>query len=487
MTRMENGLRIGLRICLAAGLLRLRASFALCLAGTAMALAQTPATAKSFNVYQLPEAKTVTLKNGLTILLLEKHELPLVSAELALRSGTVSDPIGTEGLSSITVDLLRKGTTTRTAEQFSAESDFIGLSFNSRAELESTSVAIDFLKKDTDTALALLADVVLHPSFPEDEVKKLVAQRQDSLRSAKDNPQQVLGLYFAKALYGDHPYGRPEGGDEASVGKITRADVSAQYAKLYTPANAVLAVVGDFDSATMETSLKALFGAWQGAAPHPAPVPKTKAVTGRHVLLIDKPDATQTYFAIGNVGLANNSPDRAPAAVVNTLFGGRFTSMFNEELRVKSGLSYGAGSSFRLLQQPGPFRMNTFTKNATTGAAIDKSFEVLTRLHTHPFTDEDLTSAKNYLRGTFPPSLETSPSLAHQLALLNIEGISSKDFNAELSAEQQTTLDQANRVIDADYPSGDYVLVMIGKASEIGPLASKYGAVTTRKISDPGY
>jgi zinc protease len=457
------------------------------LAGAAGMAAQTPPPEKSFNVYQLPEAKQVKLPNGLIVLLLEKHELPLVSAELMLRSGSVTDPKGKEGLQSITADLLRKGTATRSAEQIAADMDFIGLVYGARATLDYTSTSVDFLKKDTDAALGLLADVILHPSFPEDEVKKYVAQRQDSLRSAKDNPQAVIQPYFQKALYGASPYGRPATGDEVSVGAITPADVKAQYAKHFTPANAVLAVVGDFDSSAMEKGIRSLFGAWQGAAPKAVDIPRLKPVTGKHVVLIDKPDATQTYFVIGNVGLADNSPDRAPVEVVNTLFGGRFTSMFNEELRVKSGYSYGASSRFQLLKEPGAFTMSTFTKNATTGPAIDKSFEVLAKLHTHPFAEADLTSSKNYLRGTFPPSLETSPSLAHQFALLEIEEITRSEFNAELTAEQATTLNGANHVIDTDFPMENYVMVIIGKASEIGALSQKYGAVTTRKISDPGY
>jgi predicted Zn-dependent peptidase len=132
--------------------------------------------------------------------------------------------------------------------------------------------------------------------------------------------------------------------------------------------------------------------------------------------------------------------------------------------------------------------MATYTKNATTGPAIDKTFDVIATLHTHPFTDADLTSAKNYIRGTFPPTLETSPALAAQLTSNEIEGISREKFNAELAAEQATTLADANHVIDKDFPTADnYVLVMVGKASEIGNLAAKYGTVTTRKISDPGY
>jgi len=462
-------------------------SFAFGFSGLALGASLIAQAPKTFDVYQLPEAKSIKLANGLTVLLLEKHELPLVSAELALRSGSVADPAGKEGLGTITAELLRKGTATRTADQFSEESDFLGMSYGDRASQDSISVAIDFLKKDTDKAFDLFQDVLLHPSFPEEEVKKLVAQRQDALRGAKDNPQQVISAYFLKALYGDHPYGRPPGGDEASIGRITRTDVQAQYARIFTPGNAVLAVVGDFDAGTMEARLKQLFGAWKGITPPAVSIPAIKAAMGKHVLLIDKPDATQTYFILGNVGLADNSPDKAPAQVINTLFGGRFTSMFNEELRVKSGLSYGANSYFQYLESPGPFLMSTYTKNATTGAALDKSFEVLATLHAHPFKEEDLTSAKNYLRGTFPPSLETSPQLAHQLAMLAIEGLSGKDFNAELAAEQTITLEQANEIIDKDFPSDNYVMVMIGKASEIATLAAKYGIVTTKKISDPGY
>ena len=250
----------------------------------------------------------------------------------------------------------------------------------------------------------------------------------------------------------------------------------------------MLAVVGDFNSAEMEAKLKTLFGAWKGAAPAAVVVPVQKPILGKHVLLVDKPDATQTYFILGNVGISETDPDRAPVRVVNTLFGGRFTSLFNDELRIKSGYSYGASSRFEEDRTPGPFVMATYTRNATTEPAIDKTFEVLDKLHTHPFTDADLTSAKNYIRGTFPPSLETSPALANQLASNEVEGVSREKFNAELTAEQATTLPEANRVIDKDFPTKDnYVLVIVGKASEIGGLVAKYGTVTRKKISDPGY
>jgi len=457
------------------------------------------ADTKAIAVYQLPEARRIKLPNGLVLLLFEKHELPLTAITVELRSGSLQDPDGKPGVSAITEELLRKGTQTKTAEQIANEIDFIGMQFGGggfggrgggggAASYDSTDIPADFMAKDTDKALGIVADVILHPTFPEDELKKAIAQRQERLKTSKDEAQAAVGQYFLATLYAGHPYSKGLLASEASLASITRDDIVAFYKRVYTPANAVISVVGDFNSTDMETRLKALFGDWKGAAPAPVAVPALKPVTGRHVVLVDKPDATQTYFIVGNVGISESDPDRAPVRVVNLLFGGRFTSMFNDELRIKSGYSYGASSGFQEFRTPGPFLMSTYTRNATTEPAIDKTIEVLGRLHTHPFTDDSLTSAKNYIRGTFPPTLETGPELARRLAANEVEGVSREKFNAELAQEQATTLVDANRVIDKDFPAtNNYVMVIVGKASEIGSMASKYGTVTTKKIGDPGY
>jgi predicted Zn-dependent peptidase len=439
--------------------------------------------------FELPAYKRVVFLNGLTVLLLEKHGLPLISAQLALRSGAAADPAGKEGIASITADLVRKGTATHSAEQVSADLDFIGMQYFSRVTSDWSGFSADFLKKDQDTALGILADLVLHPTFPDDEFKKLLAQQQDGIRSSKDEPQAVINLYFRHFLYGDTPYGRPSGGDENSLKAIGREDVLAFYRTHYTPANAILAVAGDFDSASMEAALHKLFDGWTGAAPKPVVLPEIKAVTGRKLLLVDKPDATQTYFTIGNIGINATNPDRAAIQVVNTLFGGRFTSLFNTELRIKSGYSYGAFSRFDQSSAPGPFTMMTYTRNATTEPAIDKSFEVLERAHKQGFTAEDLASAKNYIAGELPPRLETSQQLAGQLAENELNGISRDEFNQNLAKIQKTTLEDEHHVLDTYFPqSANTVIVVIGKASEIQKLLTKYTPnITVKKVSDPGF
>ncbi len=179
---------------------KLTASVLLVLFVSTLALAQN-----NSQVFQLPDYKRFELPNGLTLLLLEKHELPMISVGALVRSGSVADPAGKEGTASLTASLLRKGTATRSSQQISSDLDFIGVEYNAAVDQDATRLSADFLKKDTDAAFGLLADLLMHPSFPQEEVKKIVAQDQDAIRSAKDDPNNVIQLYFMKFLYGDHP------------------------------------------------------------------------------------------------------------------------------------------------------------------------------------------------------------------------------------------------------------------------------------------
>jgi zinc protease len=191
---------------------------------------------------------------------------------------------------------------------------------------------------------------------------------------------------------------------------------------------------------------------------------------------------------IGDIGISSTNPDRGYVDVINTLFGGRFTSLFNTELRIKSGYSYGASSSFSQMKVAGPFLMSTFTKNATTQPAIDKSLEVLGRLHEKGFTEEEIASAKTYINGTLPPRFETTPQLARTMTTLELSGITRDQFNQNLVKLQGTTEADAHHVIETYFPSDNYVMVLIGKGSEIQKIAAKYAPnVATKLISAPGF
>jgi len=439
--------------------------------------------------FVLPAYERLVMNNGLTVLLLEKHNTPLISMNLTLRSGSVYDSAGKEGVATLTAQLLRRGTEDRTADQVSDELDAMGMQFGSLAGPDSTTVYADFLKKDAAAALQLVADIELHATFPDTEVTKALARAEDEARAVKDEPQAALQAYFRKFLYGNSFYGRPANGDEISIKAITRADILAFYKANYTPANAVLAVAGDFDSAQMKAMLEQSFGPWSGAAPAKPALTPMAPVKGRRLLLVDKPDATQTYFFMGNVGIDATNPDRGSIQVVNTLYGGRFTSLFNTELRIKSGYSYGANSRFTESRVPGPFVMATYTRNATTGQAMDKTLEVINTAHAQGFTEAQLASAKNTIAGSLPPQMETSQALANTMARNELYGITRDQFNANLLALGKTTLADEKRVLEKYYPTADnLVIVVVGKAAEIEPLMGKYTKdITKKKIGDPGF
>jgi len=436
----------------------------------------------------LPPHEKVVLKNGLTLLLLQKRGVPLVDISAIVKTGAAADPVGQDGLASITAALLRKGTKTRTAQQFAADLDFIGAEFDADATSDLTAIRAEFLTKDLSKGLELFADALLHPTFPQSETDKILAQSLDGVRAAKDEPQAVLRLYFAGYLFGSAPYGRPSDGDELSLKRIQRGAIVKFYETNYAPGNTILAVAGEFDPAEMKKKLDDVLGAWPAHSVPSISIPVTAPAKGKRLLLIDKPDATQTYFAIGNLGTAVDDPDRVALRVVNTVFGGRFTSELNEALRVESGYTYGASAFFDSRKAPGPFAIASFTKNETTVPAIDLALQVLDKLHKNGLTSEQLASAKSYLKGQYPPSIETSGQLARRIALNEFYGLSDDEVNQLEARIDAVTPEIARRVIEKHFPADNLVFVLIGKASEIRPAVKKYaGQMDERSINDPGF
>ncbi|HSC44907.1 MAG TPA: pitrilysin family protein, partial [Candidatus Acidoferrum sp.] len=272
----------------------------LVLAAACMALGSAAAA----QTLKLPPHEKITLKNGMTVLLMEKRGVPMVSFAAILKAGSTADPAGQEGLASVTAGLLRKGTEKRSAQKFAEDLDYIGASFSADAGPDFTSVSAECLTKDLDRGLDLLTDAMLHPSFPQPEVDKLLSQGIDGIKAAKDDAQSVALTYYYGYLFGKHPYARPDGGDELSLARIKREGIVKFYEANYGPANTILAVAGEFDAAQMKAKLEQAFGSWTGKGAPAAAVGAPAPVKGKRLLLIDKPDSTQTFFAFGNVGTA---------------------------------------------------------------------------------------------------------------------------------------------------------------------------------------
>ena len=437
---------------------------------------------------KLPAHEKVVLPNGLTVLLLEKHSAPLVDIAGIVKTGSLADPAGMEGLASTTAGLLRKGTKTRTSQQFSEEIDFIGGNFGADAGADSSSFGAEFLSKDTAKGLDLVADALLHPTFPQDEVDKLLAQSVDGVKAAKDSAQNVIFEYYEGYLYNGKGYGRATGGDEASLKKIRRDAIVKFYDTYYTPGNTILTVAGDFQAEEMKKKIEAVFGGWTAKA---APAVKTEAagtVKGKRLLLVNKGDATQTYFVIGNVGISATDPDRVAVQVVDSIFGSRFTSMLNEALRVESGLTYGATSFFSTEKEPGPFAMFSYTRNESTEKAIQMMLDVLKKLHADGVSAEQLASAKSYLKGQFPPSIETAGQLANIIARHEFYGLGDDEVNQRDQRIDAVTPEVAKQVIAKHFPLENLTFVLVGKSAEIAPMVKKFAEKQdTKDISAPGF
>jgi zinc protease len=437
---------------------------------------------------KLPPHEKVVLKNGLTLLLMEKHGVPIVSLAAIVKAGSVADPAGEEGLASVTAGLLRKGTAKRTAQKFAEDLDYIGASFGADAGADFTSLSAEFLAKDLDKGMDLFSDAMLHPAFIEAEVGKMLAQDIDGVKAAKDEAQSVALNYYYGYLFGKHLYARPEGGDDISLARIKRDAIAKFYERNYTPGNTILAVAGDFNPAQMRTKIEQAFASWTTKTnPQPA-VSAPATVKGKKLLLIDKPDSTQTFFVFGNVGTSVDEPDRVAIRVVNTIFGGRFTSELNEALRVESGLTYGASAFFDSRKQPGAFAIYSYTKNETTTQAIDLALQVLAKLHKDGVTPVQLASAKAYIKGQFPPTIETSGQLARRIASNEFYGLGDDEINQMEARIDAVTPAIAKQVIEKHFPDDNLVFMLIGKASEIGSAVQKYAAQQdSRKISEPGF
>lgn len=437
----------------------------------------------------LPDARTVELDNGAVFVVYAKADVPLVGLTATIRGGAVSDPDGKTGLASLVAGLLEKGAGDRDAAAFAEAVDSVGGSLSASAERETLTVSAEFLARDADLMLELVTDMLDSPALAPAEVEKLRDRRIDLLRAAKDNdPRPLTPIYGAAFLFGDHPYGRPVDGDEASLASISAGDVRGYYEDYFGANRLVISVVGAIDADAMVDRLRAAFGDWKradGTLPEiPPPVPGT----GRRVLLVDKPGATQTYFWIGNVGVARNYARRAELDIANTLFGGRFTSLLMNELRTRAGLTYGASSSLVRPSLPGSVAIVSYTKTESTVEAIDLALELLGRLHGDGFDSAAIASGKNYILGQFPPRLETASQLADQFAALETFGLDPSYVNGYADAVANAAGEDVATVIDDVYPDpANLVFVVLGDAAAIrGPIA-RYGPVTEMPMAAPHF
>ncbi len=439
---------------------------------------------------RLPAPEKIVLKNGLTVYYLKNSALPIVSFRMFVRgAGSASEPADLEGAAGLTAALMTKGTAAMDADAIAEALDFMGASLSISAAEEFSQISAESLSQHFPRLMTIAADCLSGPVFKEDELAKERSRRIDSLKSAKDNPAMSVRYYFQRAYFVGHPLGHLAMGTEASLQKITVPILKDFYIKRFRPDQSTAAVVGDIAKADLVKLLDSTLGRWSNPAGKPVheiipPLPDPK---GKDLLLIDKPDATQAYFILGAPGYGIGDKISADAAVMNTLWGGRFTSWFNTELRIKRGLTYGASSSFRSWAAGGIFQASSYTKNDKIGEMLDITFDLLTKAVQTGFTAEEVESARNYILGQFPPTLETNGSKAGAYVRLAFYKLGFGYYDTYLAEIGRVTPAAVNKAAASLMPRKDFVMVVVGKASEIGPLLKKYGTWREKKITAPGF
>jgi zinc protease len=438
---------------------------------------------------RVPLHERLSLGNGVTLVLVPRRDVPLVAFNAVLRGGALGDPSLRPGVASLVAGLLEKGAGERNAYAFADLVEGVGGNFGAAAGPEAITVHGQFLARDQQLMLELLAEALLRPLLAGEELEELAARHIELIKAAKDSdPAELIGTYGRAFLFGNHPYGRPVFGSEASLAAIEREDVLRYYEGQFGGERLILVLAGDIDAGLLARMAADSFARWPRTPVSPPVLARPQAVAGRRVLLVDFPGSAQTYFWIGNVGVDRRYPRRAALDLVNTLFGGRFTSLLNSELRIKSGLSYGARSSFARGSVAGEFSLRSFAQTENTGRAVDLALRTLERLRHEGVTREMLDSARAYTLGQYPLGLETAAAWAATLAEIELYGLGKgyiDDYPAQLAA---VGVAEAQAVIEEAFPRADAVAVVaIGDAARIRRAVGEYGPVAQIALTDPEF
>jgi predicted Zn-dependent peptidase len=430
----------------------------------------------------LPPVITRELPNGLKLMIVEQHELPLADFVLVVGGGGTMDPASKDGVANLTASMLTEGTTSRNSLQIADQIAYLGVSLNASSNWDASTVSLHTPISQLDSALALFADVVLHPAFSADDFERVRKNRLTSLVQLKDRPTAIADQAYAAILYGSgHPYGHNLIGTEASVTSMTPADLQAFYRSNFVPNNATLIIVGDVNAADIEKQISSKLGNWQRGAVTTATfgdAPKSGVTT---VYLIDKPGAAQSSFRIGSIGVPRSTRDYFALNVMNTILGGSFTSRLNQNLRETHGYTYGARSRFDMRQSAGPFTASAEVVAAKTDSGLVEFMKELNAIR-DTVPSSELNKAKRYLQLGMPGDFETTQQIANQLVPVVLYNLPVSYYNSYVSNIENVTQADVQRVAKQYINPGSLAIVIVGdrKNIETGLKAVNAGPISIR-------
>ncbi len=418
-----------------------------------------------------------TLDNGLRVIMVEHHELPVVAIELLEKAGSSHESREKPGLAHIVAQLLREGTHNKGPQEISESIDFTGGTLSVGCGYDLTSVSATALTKHFKTMLDLLSEVSRFPSF---EMKGTEFHKDKALTAIlreKDNKASIASRHFSEMLYGEHPYACPPIGTTEGLKAISRDEIIQFHKTHFLPNNSILTVVGDIDYKKTLAGINGAFGDWKKGVITKPTLPPIPRIDGYKIRVVNKPDLTQTEIRLGHIGIARNGPDYFALMLMNYILGKGPTSRLYTTIRAEKGLTYGANSRFEARKLQGPFYIGTYSKNETAIETLRLVLKELKKMKTSGVSKEELDSAKSFYVGHFPLSMETPAQIASKIIVQEFYGLPEgylEKYLDNIRAVSMEDIDSAiKRVLDPD----NIVITLVSKAETILEEARALGTV----------
>jgi zinc protease len=470
----------------------LRGLNALALAASILVLLAVPALARDFppsvpppKPMVIPTPAVRTLSNGLQVVVVERHTLPLITLRLVVKSGAECDPPNLPGTAALVNGLLTEGTARRTSRQIAEAIDSAGGVADNDVDWDSSYLSLSVLTDSANLAFDLVSDMTVHPAFQPAEIERQRKQILSGLQVAQDDPSYMADMAVQNSVFSGTAYGHPEDGTLESVRHITAQDLRDFHRHYYQPANCILVIVGDITTKDAMELAARYFSGWKdGSEPAPAPSGAPASFGERQVVAIDKTDAVQTEIRIGNRGVPRDSPDYLALSVANEILGGPSENRLFKALRTRQGLTYGASSDIVCRRHLGAWVAKTMTRTPETVKSAHIALEQMQTLQEHGINRQELDTAQSYLVGHLALEFETSENVAGKLLELIQNGLPLDYWNRYPDAIQALTTDEvgaaAKRYLDADHD----VVVLVGNISEFKKDLKKLGNVRIIPLSD---
>jgi len=421
-----------------------------------------------------PKRTRARLSNGLEVILAEAHSIPKFHGELFFRSGNAIVVHRAPGLAEMTAIVARTGTAKRVSRQIEEDLRRTGADLSSSAGADTSEISFSGLSEFAEPLLGLVNELAREASFPQAEFERERRQKLEEVKMQRTEPDFLASERLRKVLFGAHPYAQVAP-SEAQVAAYKREDLQAVYREFYTPENALLLLVGDFDSSEMLKTAENVFRKWTGKKPEVPAAAAPANPRGRRVHLVYVPGAVQTQILAGCHAISRKHPDWVKLGLTNSLYGGAFNSRLVMNIREDKGYTYSPRSGVNALRQHGYFSVSAAVRNEVVAASLTEIFYEMDKLRSLPVPEAELADAQNYLSGVFSIGLATQNGLLSQLSVVALNEL--PDDYLETYRQRvrgltpQDVLATARKYLD----SANMQIVVVGDRAQIGSQAALFG------------